>query len=216
MQANSLDIIIKVTLVTCVGTLLFGSLEILNQLLTSFYDGIQCEYHYTFLNVTHKTQHLGALKFYMLSFVGLLIYILFFRIPDRNHVIFYMNVMAFLLLGCLLHDIAFKSPLNSFAKFVSHFMNGAFFLTAFNFLMIIFISTFTVKRMMHFMLYALSAFIINLVAFLIYFLLYEFIFGATSVYIFIFVFIFCIFQFNIMLMCHYLRGALATNADLHP
>lgn len=205
MQAKSLNILIKAALVTYVGTLLFGSLEILNQIITSCYDGIECEYHYTFLEITHKTQHLEALKFYILSFVGLLIYILFFRIPNHNHVIFYMNAMIFLLLGCLLHDIAFKSPLNTFAKFESHFMNGAFFLTSFNFCMIIFISSFTIKRMLHFMIYALLGFIINVIAFLIYFLLYEFIFGATSVYIFIFVFIFCIFQFNIMLICHFLR-----------
>lgn len=207
MQSKHLDRLIKATAIIFIGALLFSTLDVLNYILNTHYTDIQCEYHYVFLRVTHKAQHLGSLPYYGWAFTGLLLYTLFFRLPNKNHVIFYINVMLFLLLGCLVHDIGFRSPLNSFSKFVSHFMNGAFLLTAFNFILITFIAPLNLKKMLSLCLFTMCGFIINLIAFLIYFLFYEFIFGATSVYIFIFIFIFGIFQFNIMLICNFLKEA---------
>ena len=206
MQNDSLNKLIKCSLIFFLGLLLLSSMEIIHYILRNFYEDIRCEYHYhIFLNIEHKAQHTEFIKYYFLAFIGLLGYTLFFQIKNKNHVIFYMNVMIYLLLGCLLHDILMRSPINSFSKFVSHFFNGSFLLTCLNLVVVVLISTFSTKKMLQFMLTSCLGFLINIIAFLIYFLFYEFMFGTTSVYIFIFIFIFGIFQFNIMLICEFLK-----------
>lgn len=205
MQNKTFSTLIKINLIIFLLVLLMGSLELMHHMLTHFYTGIQCEYHHFFLTIQHKTQHTEFLRYYMAAFVLLLIYVLFFQVKNKNHVVLFMNVMSFLLLGCLAHDIFMRTPINTFSRFVSHFFNGSFFLVTFNFLMVIFITRFTVKKMLTFLLFAIMGFLINIIAFLLYFLVYEFIFGATAVYAFIFLFIFAIFQFNIMMVCNYLR-----------
>lgn len=205
MQNETLNALIKTNLIVFLLALLIGSFEAIHYMLTHFYNGIQCEYHYIFLSIQHKAQHIGMLRYYMAAFLVLLFYILFFQLKNKNHVILFINVMAFLLLGCLIHDIFMRTPINSFSRFVSHFFNGSFLLTVFNFLMVILITRFTVQKMLAFLLCACIGFLINIIAFLLYFLIYEFVFGATAVYIFVFLFIFAIFQFNIMMVCNYLR-----------
>lgn len=212
MQSETLNTLIKINLVIFLAALLFGSLEIISHMLTNFYEDIHCEYHYIFLTIEHKTQHIGYLRFYAIAFMAILGYVLFFQLKNKNHVVLFVNVMAFLLLGCLTHDLFMRTPLNTFSKFVSHFFNGSFLLTAFNFFMVVLITRFTLQKMLSFLVYATMGFLINIIAFLLYFLVYEFIFGATAVYVFIFLFIFAIFQFNIMMICGYLRKF--SNKDL--
>ncbi len=205
MQNETLNALIKTNLIIFLLALLMGSFELIHHMLTHFYNDIQCEYHYIFLAIRHKTQHIGSLRYYMVAFILLLSYSLFFQKKNTNHVVLFVNVMIFLLLGCLTHDIFMRTPINTFSHFVSHFFNGSFLLTAFNFLMVILITRFTVQKMLTFLLCACVGFLINIIAFLLYFLVYEFLFGATAVYVFIFLFIFAIFQFNIIMICSYLR-----------
>ena len=215
MQNDTLNILIKINLMVFLGALIFGSLETISYILNHFYADIDCEYHSIFLRIEHKTQHIGYVHYYMLAFLGLLFYVLFFRLRNKNHVVLFFNVMMFLLLGCLAHDIFMRSPLNSFSKFVSHFFNGSFYLTAFNFFMIVMITRFTLQKMLTLLVFSTMGFLINIIAFLLYFLIYEFIFGATAVYIFIFIFIFSIFQFNIMMICGYLRRFSENDLVIH-
>lgn len=178
----------------------------LSYVLTIAFENASCNIDHFFVGIKLKVQDQNYWWHYVFSFIGTLVYFLFFRLKNKNHVTLFFNFLIFLLLFFLAHDIATKHSVDSISKLVTFFFNAISLYIYINFfLLILILKSLDFYQIFHLVYFFVISNIVHVLSFLIYIHFSRFLYGAISVFLFVFMNIFPIILVNSWCICFFLR-----------